>query len=61
MAAYSPEPVATEAINALVDGNVHILNAYRKIGAQLRDFAKAHPKIRVSGTTSTSRRKSAGS
>jgi len=52
MAAYSPVSVVTESLNALANGNAHILHAYRKIGRQLRDFAKAHPKIRVSGTTS---------
>lgn len=52
MAAYSPVPITSEAMHALSDGNAHILGAYRTIGGHLRDFAKSHPKIRVSGTTS---------
>lgn len=52
MAAYSPVPVTNEAVQAISYGNSHILNAYRTIGGHLRDFAKSHPRIRVSGTTS---------
>src|SRR6185312_3076163 len=52
MAAYSPATITAEAMQALDDGNAHVLAAYRKIGRGLKQFAEDHPDIRVSGTTS---------
>jgi histidinol-phosphate/aromatic aminotransferase/cobyric acid decarboxylase-like protein len=52
MAAYSPSTISCEAMQALDDGNAHVLAAYRRIGRELESFAQAHTEIRLSSTTS---------
>ena len=52
MAAYSPASVMSEVLDAMTFGNQHVLEAYRKIGRQLSEFAAMHPAIRITGTTS---------
>jgi histidinol-phosphate/aromatic aminotransferase/cobyric acid decarboxylase-like protein len=48
----SPQTILVQAISCLKQGNQHVLDAYRRTRKLLEEFAKTHPKIRVSGTTS---------
>ena len=52
MACYPPASITTELLTCLARGNAHVLDAYRKIGEQIRQFATAYPEIHISGTTS---------
>lgn len=52
MAAYSPASILLQAKNCLAAGTADVIRAYSKTKQQLFDFARSHPRIRVTGTNS---------